>query len=132
MRAKLFKTPSESSGSCFHLFKSRSSSKSELNFIIYKRSLVITKAVMLMFFFFESFRNGGKVKISQRVVRKVASTALYCACTPADIVSLNRKFRYKRGLAWLFSPSVVNQPSERKQLTSNTCLFLRLLPIKLA
>ena len=30
---------------------------------------------------------------------------------------LNRKFRYKRGLAWAFSPSVVNQ--EHKQLTNN-------------
>ena len=40
-------------------------------------------------------------------------------------------FRYKRGLARPFSPSVANQPSERKQLTNNMCLFLWLLPIKL-
>ena len=38
---------------------------------------------------------------------------------------LNRKFWYKRGLARPFSPSVVNQLSERKQLTNNMCLFLR-------
>ena len=33
------------------------------------------------------------------------------------------KFRYKIGLAWPFSPSVVNQPSERKQLTNSTASF---------
>ena len=86
--AQLFQIPSESSGSCFHLFESRSSSKCLLSFIIYKRSLVITKAVML---FFESFRNGGKAKFSRRVVCKVISAGLYCACAPADMIPLTQR-----------------------------------------
>ena len=32
---------------------------------------------------------------------------------------LNKKFRYKRSLAWSFSQLVVNQPANRKQLTNN-------------
>ena len=54
----------------------------------YKLSLVITEAVCCDIF--ESFRNGGKAKITRRVVCKLVSTRLYCAYAPADVVPLSR------------------------------------------
>ena len=47
----------------------------------------------------------------------------------ASVSILSRKFRHKKGLAWLFSPSVLNQPPEHKQVTNNKSqhdAFLRL------
>ena len=55
-------------------------------FVIYKRSLVITEVVCCDSF--ESFSFGGKAKIPRRVVCKLVSTRLYGACAPADKVPL--------------------------------------------
>ena len=49
-----------------------------------------------------------------------------------EYVFFYSKFRYKRGQALPFSPSDVNQPTERKQLTNSMRLFLRPVLIKLA
>ena len=66
--AQLFQLPSESSGSCFHLFESRSSSESRL----------ITKAVCCDIF--ESFCNGGKQKSRDELYADKLNRTLLCIC----------------------------------------------------
>ena len=59
----IFSIPSESSGSCFHLInRVHLISESELNFFMYKRSLVITEAFFCDIF--QSFCNGGRAKLA--------------------------------------------------------------------
>ena len=76
--------PTESSGSCFHLFEIAFLFGKLAEFFIYKRSLVTTEAARCNIF--ESFCNGGKAKILRQVICKLVSIGLYSAFAPADIV----------------------------------------------
>ena len=71
-----------------------------------------------------SFRASNVKEIYNRRLHTHTHTKTEQFILAANSSLLNRKFRYKRGLAWPFSTSVVNQPSESKQLTNNGCLFL--------
>ena len=64
--AQLFQTPSESSGSCFHLIESRSSSESKVKcFIILQTFFIATEADCGNIL--KTFCNGGKQKTCNKL-----------------------------------------------------------------
>ena len=80
--AQLFQIPLESSGSCFHLFIF-----GKLAGCFYlQRSLSNYRSCLLRYFW--KLLQWRKAKIPRRVVCKLVSTGLYCACASADIVPL--------------------------------------------